>query len=152
MLGQNVLLELVEGDRVQLYAYTATGIFDHKSSRCATCGTHTHTHTHCYMHHLTALSNFHRYTQFIGLLLRPSVDSLHDVVRRLGSATDLDDLLADEDEDGEDDPGEGGEEVDAVGFRSNNSTLRSNNGTPSGGRATNGTNSTTKQEVVTSLR
>ena len=58
MIGQNVLLELVEGDKVQLYAYTATGITDHKASH---------------------------YTQFIGLLMRPSVDSLHEVVRRLGA-------------------------------------------------------------------
>lgn len=63
MIGQNVLLELIVGDKVQIYTYTATGITDHKNSR---------------------------YTQFIGLLMRPSVDSMHEVVRRLG-ATDLED-------------------------------------------------------------
>ncbi len=46
-----------------MYAYTATGITDHKNSR---------------------------YTQFIGMLLRPSVDSLHEAVRRLGSGTSID--------------------------------------------------------------
>ena len=53
MIGQNVLLELVPGDKVQIYAYTATGLTDHKSSR---------------------------YTQFIGILLRPSVEAMHEVM------------------------------------------------------------------------
>ena len=43
MIGQNVLMELVEGDKIQLYAYTSTGITDHKASH---------------------------YTQFIGVLMR----------------------------------------------------------------------------------
>jgi hypothetical protein len=43
MIGQNVLMELVEGDKIQLYAYTSTGLTDHKASH---------------------------YTQFIGVLLR----------------------------------------------------------------------------------
>ena len=63
MVGQNVLLELVEGDKVQLYVYTSAGITDHKNSH---------------------------YTQFIGCLLRPSVDTLATIMRRLGS-TDVDD-------------------------------------------------------------
>ena len=33
MIGQNVLLELNIGDVVQVYAYTSTGITDHKNSR-----------------------------------------------------------------------------------------------------------------------
>lgn len=32
MIGQNVLLELVEGDKVQVYVNTASGLFDHKNS------------------------------------------------------------------------------------------------------------------------
>lgn len=63
MIGQNILLELQVGDRVQVYAYTSTGITDHKNSR---------------------------YTQFIGILMRPSVDSLQEIVKRLGT-TDMDD-------------------------------------------------------------
>jgi hypothetical protein len=43
MIGQNLLLELVEGDKVQVYVNTASGLFDHKNSH---------------------------YTQFIGALLR----------------------------------------------------------------------------------
>ena len=46
---------------LQVYAYTASGLTDHKNSR---------------------------YTQFVGFLMRPSVDSMHEVVRRLGN-TDL---------------------------------------------------------------
>ena len=65
MLGQNVLLELSPSDRVQVYAYTASGITDHKASR---------------------------YTQFIGLLLRPSVDAMHEIVKRLGSPGGDEDL------------------------------------------------------------
>ena len=43
MIGQNILLELVEGDKVQVYVNTASGLFDHKNSH---------------------------YTQFIGAMLR----------------------------------------------------------------------------------
>ena len=43
MIGQNILMELVEGDKVQVYVNTASGLFDHKNSH---------------------------YTQFIGALLR----------------------------------------------------------------------------------
>ena len=64
MVGQNVLLELIEGDKVQLYVYTSSGISDHKNSH---------------------------YTQFIGCLLRPSVETLASVMRRLGSAEALED-------------------------------------------------------------
>ena len=64
MVGQNVLLELIEGDKVQLYVYTATGISDHKNSH---------------------------YTQFIGTLLRPSVETYANVMRRLGSAEAMED-------------------------------------------------------------
>ena len=32
MIGQNILLELVEGDKVQVYVNTASGLFDHKNS------------------------------------------------------------------------------------------------------------------------
>jgi len=32
MIGQNVLLELAEGDKVQVYVNTASGLFDHKNS------------------------------------------------------------------------------------------------------------------------
>ena len=64
MVGQNVLLELIEGDKVQLYVYTGAGISDHKNSH---------------------------YTQFIGCLLRPSVETLANVMRRLGSAEALED-------------------------------------------------------------
>ena len=64
MVGQNVLLELVEGDKVQLYVYTSAGITDHKNSH---------------------------YTQFIGCLLRPSVDTLATIMRRLGSSEAMDD-------------------------------------------------------------
>ena len=64
MVGQNLLLELVEGDKVQLYVYTGAGISDHKNSH---------------------------YTQFIGCLLRPSVETLHAVMRRLGSSEALED-------------------------------------------------------------
>lgn len=94
MIGQNVLLELVEGDKVQLYAYTSTGITDHKASH---------------------------YTQFIGLLMRPSVDSLHEVVRRLG-APDLDEDVSVADND--------------VSVRSSASTVRGsvNGGGGEGGR------------------
>lgn len=63
MIGQNVLLELVEGDKVQLYVHTSTAISDHKNSH---------------------------YTQFIGCLLRPAVDTLAAVMRRLGSNEVLD--------------------------------------------------------------
>ena len=64
MVGQNLLLELVEGDKVQLYVYTGAGISDHKNSH---------------------------YTQFIGCLLRPSVETLASVMRRLGSSEALED-------------------------------------------------------------
>ena len=64
MVGQNLLLELIEGDKVQLYVYTGAGISDHKNSH---------------------------YTQFIGCLLRPSVETLHAVMRRLGSSDALED-------------------------------------------------------------
>ena len=64
MVGQNILLELVEGDKVQLYVYTSSGISDHKNSH---------------------------YTQFIGCLLRPSVETLATVMRRLGTSEALDD-------------------------------------------------------------
>ena len=64
MVGQNVLLELVEGDKVQLYVYTSSGISDHKNSH---------------------------YTQFIGCLLRPSVETLAAVMRRLGSSEAMED-------------------------------------------------------------
>ena len=64
MVGQNVLLELVEGDKVQLYVYTSSGISDHKNSH---------------------------YTQFIGTLLRPSVETYANVMRRLGSAEAMED-------------------------------------------------------------
>ena len=67
MVGQNVLLELVEGDKVQLYVYTSAGVFDHKSSH---------------------------YTQFIGCLLRPSVDTLAAVMRRLGSSDALEEEVS----------------------------------------------------------
>ncbi len=63
MVGQNVLLELVEGDKVQLYVYTSAGITDHKNSH---------------------------YTQFIGCLMRPSVETLAAVMRRLGSSEAMD--------------------------------------------------------------
>jgi len=33
MLGQNVLMELNTGDRVQIYAYTSSGINDNKNIR-----------------------------------------------------------------------------------------------------------------------
>ena len=64
MVGQNVLLELVEGDKVQLYVYTAAGITDHKNSH---------------------------YTQFIGTLLRPSVDTLATIMRKLGTSDTAED-------------------------------------------------------------
>ena len=64
MVGQNVLLELIEGDKVQLYVYTSAGITDHKNSH---------------------------YTQFIGCLLRPSVDTLAQIMRRLGTSDPMDD-------------------------------------------------------------
>ncbi len=64
MVGQNVLMELLEGDKVQLYVYTSAGISDHKTSH---------------------------YTQFIGCLLRPSVETLAAVMRKLGSTDGLDD-------------------------------------------------------------
>jgi hypothetical protein len=64
MIGQNILLELVDGDKVQLYVNTSSGISDHKNSH---------------------------YTQFIGCLLRPSVETLAAVMRRLGSNDVLDD-------------------------------------------------------------
>merc|ERR1719367_1255857 len=67
MVGQNVLLELVEGDKVQLYVYTSAGITDHKNSH---------------------------YTQFIGCLLRPSVDTLATIMRRLGSSEAMDDEVS----------------------------------------------------------
>ena len=67
MVGQNVLLELVEGDKVQLYVYTSAGITDHKNSH---------------------------YTQFIGCLLRPSVDTLATIMRRLGSSEAMDDEIS----------------------------------------------------------
>lgn len=66
MLGQNILLELLEGDKIQLYAYTSTGITDHKNSH---------------------------YTQFIGLLLRPSIEMLHAAMRRLANP-ELDDEVS----------------------------------------------------------
>ena len=59
MIGQNVLMELQEGDKVQVYLYTSSGITDHKNSH---------------------------YTQFIGILLRPSVETLGAAMRRLGNA------------------------------------------------------------------
>merc|ERR1719317_554961 len=59
MIGQNVLMELLEGDKVQLYLYTSSGITDHKNSH---------------------------YTQFIGILMRPSVETLGAAMRRLGNA------------------------------------------------------------------
>ena len=62
MISQSILLELAVGDTVQLYMYTSSGITDHKASR---------------------------YTHLVGLLLRPSVDSLHDIVMRIGGV-DLD--------------------------------------------------------------
>ena len=62
MISQSILLELAVGDTVQLYMYTSSGITDHKNSR---------------------------YTHLVGLLLRPSVDSLHDIVMRIGGV-DLD--------------------------------------------------------------
>ena len=64
MVGQNLLLELIEGDKVQLYVYTGAGISDHKNSH---------------------------YTQFIGCLLRPSVETLASVMRRLGSSDAMED-------------------------------------------------------------
>ena len=64
MVGQNVLLELIEGDKVQLYVYTSSGISDHKNSH---------------------------YTQFIGCLMRPSVETYANVMRRLGAAESLED-------------------------------------------------------------
>ena len=63
MIGQNVLLELNSGDKVQIYAYTSTGITDHKNSR---------------------------YTQFIGVLLRPSTDVLSAMMKKLGNAEEMD--------------------------------------------------------------
>ncbi len=63
MISQTILLELCVGDRIQLYLYTGTGLSDHKNSR---------------------------YTHLVGLLLRPSVDSLQDIVMRIGGV-DLDD-------------------------------------------------------------
>ena len=59
MIGQNILMELVEGDKVQIYINTSTGITDHKNSH---------------------------YTQFIGVLMRPSVETLGAAMRRLGNA------------------------------------------------------------------
>ena len=53
MIGQNVLMELVEADKVQLYAYTSTGITDHKASH---------------------------YTQFIGVLLRWGLNFLENKI------------------------------------------------------------------------
>lgn len=64
MVGQNILMELLEGDKVQLYVYTSSGISDHKNSH---------------------------YTQFIGCLLRPSVETLAGIMRKLGSTDALDD-------------------------------------------------------------
>ena len=64
MVGQNILLELIEGDKVQLYVYTSSGISDHKNSH---------------------------YTQFIGCLMRPSVETYANVMRRLGAAETLED-------------------------------------------------------------
>ena len=63
MISQSILLELAVGDTVQVYMYTSSGITDHKNSR---------------------------YTHLVGLLLRPSVESLHDIVMRIGGV-DLDD-------------------------------------------------------------
>ena len=60
----NVLLELLEGYKVQLCVNTSTGISDHKNSH---------------------------YTQFIGTLLRPSVETYANVMRRLGSAEAMED-------------------------------------------------------------
>ena len=59
MIGQNVMMELVEGDKVQIYLNTHSGITDHKNSH---------------------------YTQFIGVLMRPSVETLGAAMRRLGNA------------------------------------------------------------------
>ena len=64
MVGQNILLELIEGDKVQLYIMTSSGISDHKNSH---------------------------YTQFIGCLMRPSVETYANVMRRLGAAESLED-------------------------------------------------------------
>ena len=86
MLGQNVLLELTTGDKVQLYAHTGTGLTDHKNSR---------------------------YTQFIGMLLRPSVESMHAFVKKLGNPTDTDEVMNDNDDND-----------DTASIRSNCSTIR----------------------------
>ncbi|CAB4067941.1 unnamed protein product [Lepeophtheirus salmonis] len=70
MIGQNIVLEVCKGDRIQIYAYTSTGITDHKNSR---------------------------YTQFIGMLLRSSMDTLNAFSRRLCDAENAE-LVDDGDE------------------------------------------------------
>jgi len=69
MIGQNILVECSQGDKVQVYAYTSTGLTDHKNSR---------------------------YTQFVGMLLRPSVDAMTDVAKHIAAADDWD-VAADDD-------------------------------------------------------
>jgi hypothetical protein len=55
MISQSILLELSEDDKIQLYLYTGTGLTDHKNSR---------------------------YTHLVGLLLRPSVESLQGISQK----------------------------------------------------------------------
>ena len=59
MVGQNVLLELIMGDKIQLYVYTVAGISDHKNSH---------------------------YTQFISTLLMQSVETYANGICWLGTA------------------------------------------------------------------